>query len=634
VIDDSKREFAILMTSAIATASVPAGLRIVHKILLAFAAVLVCAVGLGLFAEDRLARVNGLAADIGGYWLPATRGLGSLSYQAQRFRVIEAAYILSAGDNRVKEAATLAQIQAKIDKVFSEQLALAASEEERNRLRLLQRAWSDYSALDQNYLKAAQTQGDQAAVALYFGPMRQGIHVFQDALSAEAQRNLDRGGAAVAASAALGVSADRSILAALIGVGVLCAAIGYGLSRSLSRPIQALTQSMARLAEGSLDADAPGVERGDEIGAMARSVLVFKHNAVEHRRLETEAERHRAALDSERSLTAEERAEVARQQSAAIGELGAALRALAGGDLEHRLGSGFPPQFSAIRDDFNGAVIALASMIQTVIDAAHTIESGSRQILTASQDLAQRAEEQASSLEETEAAMSQLDGVISRTADASVKTKVAVTEAKNETQENIAVVTKTVSAIERIKGSSERIGAITGVIDEIAFQTNLLALNAAVEAARAGDAGRGFAVVAMEVRALAQRSAEAAKEIKALIAQAAGDVVHGVALVNESGSAFDRVHARISYIDGGIAEIAVQAVDQTSTLKQVNLALTEIDQATQLNAAMAEEATAACQSLSHECLRLMQMARKFRLDNKFAQSEPILEQTTNILSAA
>jgi len=602
------------MNPAIATASVPQGLRIVHKIGLAFAAVLVCAVGLGVFAEDRLARVNGLAAAIGGYWLPATRSLGALSYQAQRFRVIEAAYILATGDDRAKEAQTLTQIQGRIDKVFAEQFALAASAEERTRLQSLQKAWGDYFALDQKYLKTAQTQGDHAAVALYFAEMRQGIHVFQDALAAETQRNLDQGGAAVAASAALGVSADSSILAALIGVGALCAAIGWGLSRSLSRPIQALTQSMARLAEGDLDADAPGVERRDEIGAMARSVLVFKQNAVERRRLETEAERQRAALDSERSLTAQERAEVARQQSAAIGELGAALRALAEGNLEHRLGGGFPAQFSAIRDDFNGAVIALGSMIQTVIDAVQTIEAGSRQLLTGSQDLAHRAEEQASSLEETETAMQELEGVISRTADASVKTKVAVTEAKNETQENIAVVAETVTAIERIKGSSERIGAITGVIDEIAFQTNLLALNAAVEAARAGEAGRGFAVVAMEVRALAQRSADAAKEIKGLITQAAGEVVHGVALVNESGHAFDRVNSRISFIDGGIAEIAVQAVDQSNTLKQVNLALTEIDQATQLNAAMAEEATAACQSLSHECLRLMQMAQKFRLD--------------------
>ena len=602
------------------------GLRIVHKILLAFAAVLVCAVGLGVFAQDRLARVNELAATIGEYWLPATRSLGALSYQAQRFRVIEAAYILASGADRAKEADTLGQIQVRIDKVFAEQFKLAASDEERGRLQAIQKAWNDYHALDQKYLKAAETEGDRAAVALYFGPMRQSIHVFQDELAAESQRNLDQGGAAVAASAALGVSADRSILAALIGVGVLCAAIGFGLSRSLSRPIQALTRSMARLAEGDLDADAPGVERRDEIGAMARSVLVFKHNAGERRRLEAEAERQRASLDGERALTAQERAEVARQQEAAIGQLGAALRSLSAGDLQHRLGDGFPARFAAIRDDFNGAVIALAAMIRTVIDAVHTIEAGSRQLTTASLDLAHRAEEQATSLERTEAAMQELDGVISRTADASVKTKVAVTQARSETQDNIAVVTKTVDAIERIKGSSERIGAITGVIDEIAFQTNLLALNAAVEAARAGEAGRGFAVVAMEVRALAQRSADAAKEIKVLITQAAAEVVRGVDLVNESGHAFDRVNARITYIDGGIADIAVRAVDQSSTLKQVNLALTEIDQSTQLNAAMAEEATAACQSLSQECLRLMQMARKFRLDTAYEQSETFSEQ--------
>ena len=634
-IGDSETEPLRFMTLTPATSSVSNfGLRIVHKIGLAFAAVLICAVALGGFAENRLARVNQLAATIGGYWLPATRSLGVLSYQAQRFRQIEAAYMLAAGDERDKEAETIKQIQQQIDKVFAEQLALAVSEDEHGRLQRLQKTWNDYHVLDLKYLDTAKSQGDLAAITLYLGEMRQSIHVFQDALGAEAKRNLDQGGEAVAASAALGVSADYNILAALIGVGALCAAVGFGLSRSLSRPITALTLSMARLAEGDLEADAPGDRRGDEVGAMARSVLVFKQHALERRRLEAEAERQRAALDGERALTAHERAEVARQQSAAIGELGVALQGLADGDLARRLGDGFPAQFSAIRDDFNTAVAALASMIQAVTEAIHTIEAGSRQIWSASQDLAHRAEKQAGSLEEADAAMRELNGVVSRTASASVKTKVAITEAKTETQENIAVVAEAVAAIERIQGSSERISAITGVIDEIAFQTNLLALNAGVEAARAGDAGRGFAVVATEVRALAQRYAQAAKEIKALIAQSASEVVHGVALVNATGDAFDRVNTRISYIDGGIADIATQAIDQSNTLKQVNMAVTEIDQATQHNASMAEEATAACQSLSQECSRLMQMTRKFRLDASPPRGERIPAQSTTTRSAA
>ena len=201
----------------------------------------------------------------------------------------------------------------------------------------------------------------------------------------------------------------------------------------------------------------------------------------------------------------------------------------------------------------------------------------------------------------------------SRTADASTRTKDIITNAKVEATQSIGVVRETEQAIERIKGSSEKIGAIIGVIDEIAFQTNLLALNAGVEAARAGEAGRGFAVVASEVRALAQRSAGAAKEIKALILQSAGEVAKGVGLVKAAGSAFDRIKNQIALIDGGIGEIAHRAVDQSNTLTQVNIAITTIDQATQQNAAMTEETNAACQSLSKECERLAGMVGKFRI---------------------
>ena len=217
-----------------------------------------------------------------------------------------------------------------------------------------------------------------------------------------------------------------------------------------------------------------------------------------------------------------------------------------------------------------------------------------------------------------------LAGAVGRTADASTRAKDIISTAKHEAVDSIDVVRKTEQAIEQIKGSSEKIGAIIGVIDEIAFQTNLLALNAGVEAARAGETGRGFAVVASEVRALAQRSADAAKEIKDLISASAEEVSHGVDLVKASGAAFDRIKEQVSVIDGGIADIAGQALDQSNTLKQVNLALALIDQSTRQNAAMAEASTSACRSLSERCEQLALLVSRFHVAGE-AIAEPQLE---------
>ena len=226
------------------------------------------------------------------------------------------------------------------------------------------------------------------------------------------------------------------------------------------------------------------------------------------------------------------------------------MHGLAQGDLTVGISEGISGDFAGLRNDFNDAIAELSRIVTAVVDAIAAIGAASGQMLSASQDLSRRVEQQAGMLEESAQAVQELSGVVDRTAEASTKTKDIITSAKAEATSSLNVVRETVQAIERINGSSDRIGAIVGVIDEIAFQTNLLALNAGVEAARAGEAGRGFAVVATEVRALAQRSAEAAKEIKALISGSANEVAKGVELVKATGVAFgqfkehDRLHRR------------------------------------------------------------------------------------------
>jgi methyl-accepting chemotaxis protein len=300
--------------------------------------------------------------------------------------------------------------------------------------------------------------------------------------------------------------------------------------------------------------------------------------------------------------------------------IGGSLQTLANGDLVSRL-QGLPKAYEKISHDFNEATSHLANVLGRVVVSAGSIENSTQEIARAAEDLSGRTEQQATMIGQTSGTVQDLAKAIGRTAASSGRTKDIISEAKNELAANVDVVRDTEISIDRIKGSSQKINSIIGVIDEISFQTNLLALNAGVEAARAGDAGRGFAVVASEVRALAQRCADAAKEIKTLISTSADEVENGVALVKATGAAFDRIRTFVADIDSGIAEIADQALDQSNTLKQFNIVIAEIDYTTQRNAAMVEETSAACRSLAQECATMARMAAEFQLPPASAETQ-------------
>ena len=320
------------------------------------------------------------------------------------------------------------------------------------------------------------------------------------------------------------------------------------------------------------------------------------------------------ALEAERVRSETARLEVETQQAAAMTALTQVLRRLADGDLRVRLDAALAPQFDGVKEDFNGAATKLYEALRLVSDSSGGIRVGADEIGQDSDDLSRRTEQQAASLEETAAALHQLTESVRKAATGAREASEMVGVAKGEAVHSGEVVDRAVAAMGQIDVSSKQIGQIIGVIDEIAFQTNLLALNAGVEAARAGEAGRGFAVVASEVRALAQRSSEAAKQIRNLITESAGQVESGVNLVGETGDALRRIVERVVEIDRSVAEIAASADEQARALGEVNAAVNQMDHVTQQNAAMVEDATAAAHSLRRETDQLNDLVGRFVLE--------------------
>jgi methyl-accepting chemotaxis protein len=325
----------------------------------------------------------------------------------------------------------------------------------------------------------------------------------------------------------------------------------------------------------------------------------------------TEAARRSEELG--RAQFSEAEARIERQRADAVSILARELSRLAGGDLTARIEANIESDYAQIKIDFNSAVESLQAAMIAISAATTGIRNGTDEIAGASNDLSRRTETQAASLEQTAAALDEITATVKQGADGAKQAASVVSAARTDAERAGSVVRDAVLAMSEIEQSSGQITQIIGVIDEIAFQTNLLALNAGVEAARAGDSGRGFAVVAQEVRALAQRSADAAKQIKALIATSTAQVQRGVNLVGDTGAALDGIVVKVAEIDKIISAIASSSQEQASGINQVNIAVNQMDQVTQQNSAMVEQATAAAASLRAEAAELDQRVSKFRI---------------------
>ncbi|MDE8349726.1 MAG: methyl-accepting chemotaxis protein [Acidocella sp.] len=397
----------------------------------------------------------------------------------------------------------------------------------------------------------------------------------------------------------------------LCGLMATLAGGDFAIRRWIVAPFKALLGTMDHLSSNGYQANIPGLKRRDEIGLMARTLSKFKEAGLEKIKLEQEAALQRQAVATEQQRVEAERQTAAQKLQIVVDALAAGLGKLAAGELIYRLTTPFSEEYQQLYRDFNVAMTTLQTSVQSIASNIRAVRAGTGEMTRAADDLARRTEQQAASLEQTAAALGQITETLRKSAENALAARNAVAAAKSDADRSNNVLSETVSAMGGIERSSKKISNIIGVIDEIAFQTNLLALNAGVEAARAGDAGRGFAVVATEVRALAQRSAEAAREIKILISESNAQVGKGVQLVGETGKSLNRIVEQIGMLNQHLIEMAASAHEQSSGLSEVNIAITQMDQITQQNAAMVEESTAASHCLATDAEELVRLINQF-----------------------
>ncbi|MCZ7446326.1 methyl-accepting chemotaxis protein [Agrobacterium rhizogenes] len=448
------------------------------------------------------------------------------------------------------------------------------------------------------------------------------------------------------------------------GSGILAGA-AFGLyigARQLSAPIRRVSEVMNAVADGNLDADVPYLGQNDEIGEMAAAVEVFKKNGREVRRMNAQETAMRAKSDDlqagmavvvdaaaggdfSRRINKDYGDENLNRFAATINalligvdngvsETSRVIEGLARGDLTEKMDGDFRGVFAELKENVNQTLTKLRDTMREVRSSTEGISGNANELRSAADDLSKRTEQQAAALEETSAALDEITAVVRNSTDRAQEASAMVAETKQKTEESANVVRDAVSAMDRIEHASREISQIINVIDEIAFQTNLLALNAGVEAARAGEAGKGFAVVAQEVRELAQRSATAAKDIKALITKSGEEVGRGVSLVQRTGSALSEIETRVLAINEHIHSIATAAREQSTGLHEVNTAINQMDQVTQRNAAMVEETSAATHKLSSEADHLVTLVTRFNVGAETAQRSHRIEQPLRPMTAS
>ncbi len=398
----------------------------------------------------------------------------------------------------------------------------------------------------------------------------------------------------------------------LLAGAVVILGIATAIVFSITRPTNRLKQNMAEIADGNADVEIIDADRTDEIGGMAKALLVLRDSVRERALLQKRETEQQIRINEERQENEAAMRQASEREHYAITQIGSALERLAEGDLTVKIDD-LGAEYVKLRNDFNMAVDSLSSVMQTIVQTSRAVDDGAADIQEATNNLASRTEQQAAALEETAAALDEITTAVRTSSERTVEASSRASETTASARKSGEIVETAIAAMSRIEESATHISQIIVVIDEIAFQTNLLALNAGVEAARAGEAGKGFAVVAQEVRELAQRSANAAKEIKTLITTSTSEVENGVGLVRSTGDALKEIESKVVKVNELVETIAIAAREQATGLQEVNTAINQMDQMTQQNAAMVEETAATGTMLASESARLKSQLSRMRI---------------------
>ncbi|MFT8791462.1 MAG: HAMP domain-containing methyl-accepting chemotaxis protein [Komagataeibacter saccharivorans] len=577
----------------------------------------------GICSIRGLTSVNSHIDQINHKSLASIRAIGTIGEQLRAFRSTESDQLAATSPEAVAglEAMIGPIAQGETDAIEA-YAPLVSSRQEETLFHNLRTQWQNYRASHAETFAHPNPTTDSSTTATTNARLLDEQQAMSATLSSLTTINTVRAGSyAREAEKTYGLTLQRVYGAYLVLFLVLAASV-LVVYYNILRPLKKINAAIKQLAAGDTTLAFPYGGRGDEIGDISRSLEVFRSATIRAETLQKEAEHQREQAEvNRRAIHEKAEADARARLKQATGGMADALRRMVGGDLSFQIETPFSPEFEPLRRDFNEALAQLANTFSAMSSSVHTVDDGIQEMASGAEHLARRTAQEAASLEQTAAAVAGIAKSVAQSAQRSDTARQIGIKARETASDSARITDETASAMQRIEEGSERIVSILEMIDNIAFHTTILALNASVEAARAGEVGRGFAVVASEVRSLAEKSTEAARDIRALVLSTASDIQEGSSRVRDSSEALRVIVKFIADMGGNLDAIALASREQSVSLDEINTAIASLDGATQQNAAVAEQFSATSRSIVDESHKLNALVGQFVLPDP-DRSEP------------